>query len=349
MKIDRHNYEEFFILYLDNELSDADRRVVESFVSLHPDLKEELELLSQFKLQPDASLHFPSKESLLKPAIKLEISGEELLMHLDGELRSEESEKIQQAIDNNSYLQQEFSLLQKTKLVAEEIVFPDKSVLYRRSTEPARIVSVRWYRVAAAVILLLLAGSAIVLINNSRQNGEAPEVVKNLPPGSNKLPLENEQQKENLLANDEQISPENKNSDGKEEKTLVIENHQRTKQTDVPQPEQQPGSNNLPEPVNDHDAIALNENKPRQTVDPETKFSNDAVTSLSPEPLNNVVQARYPDPGRDNDLEQEPAGGKNKLRGLFRKVTRTLEKRTNIDATDNEERLLVAGLSIKLK
>ena len=40
---------------------------------------------------------------------------------------------------------------------------------------------------------------------------------------------------------------------------------------------------------------------------------------------------------------------KNKLRGFFRKVTRTFEKRTNIDATDGDDRLLVAGLSIKLK
>jgi hypothetical protein len=43
------------------------------------------------------------------------------------------------------------------------------------------------------------------------------------------------------------------------------------------------------------------------------------------------------------------AGKKNKLRGFFRKVTRTFEKRTNIDPTDQDNRLLVGGLAIKLK
>ena len=51
MSINRHNYEEFFILYLDNELSSEHRRQVELFVEQHPDLGEELQLLEQTRLE----------------------------------------------------------------------------------------------------------------------------------------------------------------------------------------------------------------------------------------------------------------------------------------------------------
>ena len=49
----------------------------------------------------------------------------------------------------------------------------------------------------------------------------------------------------------------------------------------------------------------------------------------------------------DADFDQ-PDSKKNKNRGFFRKLARTFEKRTDIDPTD-DNKLLVAGLSIKLK
>ena len=56
MKIDRFNYEEFFLLYVDNELSAAERKQVEAFVEQHPDLEEELMMLKQSQLKPDTSV-----------------------------------------------------------------------------------------------------------------------------------------------------------------------------------------------------------------------------------------------------------------------------------------------------
>ena len=51
----------------------------------------------------------------------------------------------------------------------------------------------------------------------------------------------------------------------------------------------------------------------------------------------------------NTDEQIESGGKKSKLRGFFRKVTRTFEKRTNIDPTENDEKLLVGGLAIRLK
>jgi hypothetical protein len=65
MNISRHNYEEFFILYLDNELSIAERRMVEDFAEKNPDLKEEMDVLLQSKLVPNQNIIFKGKNELL--------------------------------------------------------------------------------------------------------------------------------------------------------------------------------------------------------------------------------------------------------------------------------------------
>src|SRR5258708_37145606 len=64
--ITRNNYEEFFLLYVDNELSAADRQIVERFVAENPDLKEEWDLLLQCRIKPDQHLVFTGREDLLK-------------------------------------------------------------------------------------------------------------------------------------------------------------------------------------------------------------------------------------------------------------------------------------------
>jgi hypothetical protein len=46
------------------------------------------------------------------------------------------------------------------------------------------------------------------------------------------------------------------------------------------------------------------------------------------------------------EFASEKSGGG--LRGFLRKVTRNIEKRTNIKATDDDDRLLIAGLAIKM-
>ena len=62
--ITRDNYEEFFLLYIDNELSVADREAVEQFIAHHPDLQKDWKALLHCRLLPDEQLVFPDKELL---------------------------------------------------------------------------------------------------------------------------------------------------------------------------------------------------------------------------------------------------------------------------------------------
>ena len=71
IQINRHNYEEFFLLYVDRELSAAERMAVEQFVQENPDLKEELDALNQTTLVEDIKIQFGLAPSLTNLSIKL--------------------------------------------------------------------------------------------------------------------------------------------------------------------------------------------------------------------------------------------------------------------------------------
>ncbi|HRG92242.1 MAG TPA: hypothetical protein PLZ10_04795, partial [Chitinophagaceae bacterium] len=108
-------------------------------------------------------------------------------------------------------------------------------------------------------------------------------------------------------------------------------------------------TNNLPKPVHNPNLInsqvpvdALASNIKANNI-PQQVIPNPVVTSANPQP-SDIIQATY----TNNEPLEETEGKKNKNRGFFRKIARTFEKRTNIDPTD-DNRLLVAGLSIKLK
>jgi hypothetical protein len=66
MHINRHTYEEFFLLYADNELDPTEKISVEEFVQQNPDLAEEFNLILETVIQPDESIFFENKELLLK-------------------------------------------------------------------------------------------------------------------------------------------------------------------------------------------------------------------------------------------------------------------------------------------
>ena len=112
----------------------------------------------------------------------------------------------------------------------------------------------------------------------------------------------------------------------------------------------------LPEPkYNPNVNRDVEENNPIAQVDFPVKkpltFSNEniqapAVTPGNRQSLNN--QTDFASQTIVDPTDAEQPGKKNKLRGFFRKVTRTFEKATNIKATDDEDRLLLGGLAIKL-
>ncbi len=381
MNINRHNYEEFFILYVDNELSSEDRRMVEAFVQHHPDLNEELELLMHYKLVPDELVVFENKEALIKGDAIINVANYEeyFLSYIDNELTTAQRAAVEKFVAANPVAAKELILLQKSKLQPESIVLANKESLYR-TEEKVRRLPVGWWRAAAAVLILAL-GLTTFLVLNKKSSTEVGPIVKTpgteqnnpvvntveqpsneaivadvnekqdpvvpTPEERNNIqqavsPIKKEDTR-NMAVTNAVVSPknlpENKNliPSKKEEQVLITANIPPVTNNNLPQPISNPNVNK-----NDaaNNAIA-NVNVPKE-IKKVDALTNPVVTTKSPQP-SDYTNASF------IEEESQQAGKKNKLRGFFRKITRTFEKRTNIDATNDDGKLLVAGLAIKLK
>ena len=378
MNITRNNYEEFFILYLDNELCSDDRREVESFVRENPDLKNEFDLLLQTRMTPDHDLMFDGKQQLLKTASPAPISEtnfeEWLLLYIDNELTPKEKIAVEEFVTQNSSAENALKQLQKTKLHPEHaVVFPNKEILYRREKRTP-LVAIRVWRIAVAAALLLGISTAAFFVLNDNNKTNEGQIASEKMPGANstkndssdKRPGETGTTGSEITKNDEasgkEVAPsinvvaDNQKNAGaeneknkqhytvspKQEEKLIAQNNVTSQQTsNLPDTKHNPNANNATEekPIADltkEEALTSNnDNKPNEVVTPDIASS-----------LNNGRAAEPVEP--DYALGTDDSGKKNKLRGFFRKVTRTFEKRTNIKATDDEDRLLLAGISIKL-
>jgi len=383
MTIDRHNYEEYFILYMDNELGSDERRMVDAFIEKNPDLKEELEILIQYKMVPDDSIVFEGKEELIKIGGDVPVSisnfDEWMVLYMDNELTAEQKNKIDQFIIANPAAQKEAELMLQTKLQPETIVFANKEVLYRKEEKDKPVI---WWRVAAAVLILLIGATTFVLMNKKGSTTK-PDIAK-VPSVEQKLNKENPvatntDQKITPVVKDEEVkqtpSPVINNNSVREEVALnpkTINNNSITKKennkqlkfdSNIPAPVQQKeevlasnnikSSNNLPQPdknnsvindINTTNAVAKSDAQ-KKIANDNTSLTNSEVTNATPV-TSDIVNASFTN---NDDAQLEQPGKKGKLRGFFRKVTRTFEKRTNIDPTENDEKLLLGGLAINLK
>src|SRR6201986_1495633 len=95
--ITRDNYQEFFLLYVDNELPAADRSMVEEWVTANPDLQEEWESLLSCRILPEEELVFRDKQSLLRVAGEIEESNYQdyILSYIDDELNDQDRQMVE--------------------------------------------------------------------------------------------------------------------------------------------------------------------------------------------------------------------------------------------------------------
>ncbi len=66
MSINKNNYEEWMVDFVEGNLSPAQKRLLSEFLSIHPELRAELDVYSQTTLEPDKTVAFTNKDVLKK-------------------------------------------------------------------------------------------------------------------------------------------------------------------------------------------------------------------------------------------------------------------------------------------
>lgn len=189
------NYEEYFLLYADKELSGTAMKAVEEFVAAHPELQRELDDLLSTVQQPNEAIAFPLKDALMKNTNEggtiIEEDYESLFVRcLDDELNEEEKIFTEKLLKAHPKYQPTFDALQSARLEPDrKVVFPDKQLLYRRETKVITFHIWQYAAAAALVGALLWVGidffravpvqPVAVQIENSTPTQE--QVVKNEP------------------------------------------------------------------------------------------------------------------------------------------------------------------------
>lgn len=344
------NYEEFFILYMDNELDANGKKMVEDFLLQHPDLQSELEMLMSTRL-PMESL-FVDKDALHSDVMKGNLVDENLLLYIDGELPASQKKELELELASNKEYGMQHQMLRRTKLDASEIIpYPNKKELYRKEERRGMVFS-PWMRIAAAVMVILAMG-VVYLANNkapvSDGNVTAYENKKeaNTPfvkgPAGNKEKIEVPQ---NEIAQTTKLPDDAGSNEMKNKKALdlpnqvkknIVEDEQKINDLVADVYEPRASKTGIIETGSFSDAVNGNST----IIQPSEIVNTHSVTSA-------LASRKTDESVAEMDQSNDVANNKGSFKGFLRKATRLIEKKTGIDPTNDGE-LLIGAVAINLK
>ncbi len=357
MNINRHNYEEFFLLYVDNELTAGQREIVEAFVAGNPDLQEEFDLINQSTFTTDAKLDDAFMQSLLKPVEESSVNEEQLLLYVDEELPAAEKANVEKELLTNTSLQKELLWLRRSQVKPDtSIVFPDKQLLYKQA-EPARVFSLsasarRWS--AAAAIVVLLGSAMWLLMDKENTNDPAKFAVTESKEGKQteaQSPktvieiLEEEKKKQDAENGSVAVNETNNVQNNTQTNTVTVSTTVVKNNTGNTTTTNQPDVELTPVTTTQNDVTKNNSEVPGNisttpTVQPiETSTATNAAYTL----YNNDVAAV--DNEEDNELLTEERQRRTGIAGLIKKAKRTFERKTGIQSGSSEVRFAVFAVN----
>lgn len=181
MKISRDNYEIWFIDYLDGKLTVEQTAVLMAFLQENPDLEEELNSVSEVKLNPE-SIPFNAKASLKKyssDTITPHNIDQYIVRHIDMELNPSEIDEMYAYLKRNPEKNKDLALFQRTRVQPDlTISFPDKNSLKRHSVAEKTHLNIRRAIAIAASVIIILTISLAIFRNKTERSSFQAEFNK---------------------------------------------------------------------------------------------------------------------------------------------------------------------------
>lgn len=334
MQIDKQNYQEYFLLYVDNELPQQECEIVEAFVNQNPALRAELDLLLQTITHLDDGVVFAGKRKLLKNET---ISEEELITFLDGEATTEKAAIIEKLRMENEAVRWNIDELEKLYLKADEnIVYTNKHTLLHKAT----IRKIDWWKITVAASLLLLIGTWVFLNKQDEEEDIVQFAVADTLLQHGAKP-DDTAVEESKIASAAKIDILKQNSDEnqKNEPELVIKNKnllnkERVKKT--------------------AHSIALSEINKSQTV---TRIEEMPLAVLGNIPIPPVEFVTTKQEKNITQTAHEPnkqmafagVSEKEKKGSIFKKIGKQIGDRALDVLTDGGEEINIAGFAIEVR
>ncbi len=174
MKIERSNYEIWFIDWLDGNLDSHQVEELNQFLDENPDLKEEFKELSPVIPGHSGKL-FTNKEALKKSPSDISASQFEFLCvaFLENDLTSGQKSELEEIIEQDSEKKKTFELIQKTKLSPKAESYANKSGLLRKTA---------FRKIFRYSVIGLSAAASVTLIVTTFLNPP-----REIPPPSDKI------------------------------------------------------------------------------------------------------------------------------------------------------------------
>lgn len=170
IEINRNNYEEYFLDFLEGNLSPSENDLLMSFLNSNPDLKEELELLN---VLPEIRVEetFLEKSALKKSASNIESNtdnfNELCIARIEGDLSKEASREFDSFINENSKRKKEFELFKLAKVKADHnIVYENKQEL-KKSTFNLFLFKNRYSIISAAASIVIVLSLFTLIPKNT--------------------------------------------------------------------------------------------------------------------------------------------------------------------------------------